>query len=653
MADMESIGAVWRALTRIDRALLVTLALTLVGGFLIQAPSLSALARLISYVVGFWLGIRLLRRLMRRILWRLRNRLLVAYTFIALVPIVLIGTLALLVLYAMVGQIAIYMMTSELERRSALLVSTAIWIAERAPDDRVPAIGRAYPVLASRLPELAFHLTGGQEWKYPPEADAQAPPEEWGDAGGLVIRDNQLYIWAHIVREGARVTAMAPLTSRLISSLAPNIGEFSFLRFEQDSLQPRRVRLRSSAGSPDDVDAPRNRLPEPHNRFDLVVQWATLFPVYLWDRPGRTENEYLRVRTRPIAVMNLVFAQKVDFAQGVIPALLITVSILFLLAELAAMIVGVSITRTITSAVHDLYEGTERVKEGDFSHRIPIQGDDQLARLGESFNTMTANVERLLVVAKENERLQADLEIAREVQTQLYPRSLPAAQTLRLTALSNPARMVSGDYYDCQMAGQGMLALAMGDVAGKGISAALLMATLQSALRTQLRHCLDNAGNNGPAISTSNLVSQLNLHLHAQTAPEKYATFCFCLYNDKTGVLTYTNAGHLPPVLLRRGSIQPFEVNGTVVGAFPFSRYEESQVRMEPGDLLLFYTDGVTEPENEYGEQFGQERLFDLLRRHQSSTPEKILDAVAESVREWTGSEELQDDMTMLLARRI
>ncbi len=650
---MERIRALWRALSRIERILLVTLALSLIAGFLTQAASLSALARLFSYAAGFWLAIRLLRRLMRRILWRLRNRLLVAYTFIALVPIVLIGTLAGLVLYAMVGQIAIYMMTSELERRSALLVSTTIWIAERAGEDRISAIGRAYPVLASRLPELAFHVSGSRDWRFPAEAEAEAPPPEWGDAGGLVIKDGQLYIWAHIVREDARVTAMAPLTARFISGLAPNIGEFSFLRFEQDSLQPRRIRLRTSAGLPDEADAPRNRLPEPETRFDFETQWATLFPVYLWERPGRTENEYLRVRTRPLAVMNMVFAQKVDFAQGVIPALLLTVSILFLLAELIAMIVGVSITRTITSAVHDLYEGTERVKEGDFSHRIPIKGDDQLARLGDSFNTMTANVERLLVVAKENERLQADLEIAREVQNQLYPRALPAAQTLRLTALSNPARMVSGDYYDCQMAGQGLLALAMGDVAGKGISAALLMATLQSALRTQLRHSIDNPIENGAPISTSNLVSRLNVHLHAQTAPEKYATFCFCIYDDRTGVLTYTNAGHLPPILLRDGNIRAFDVNGTVVGAFPFSQYEESQIKMEPGDLLLFYTDGVTEPENEYGEQFGQERLLDLLLRHQRGAPEKILDAVAESVREWTGSEELQDDMTMLLARRV
>lgn len=649
----RSIAGVWRALSGLDRILLLLLLICGAAGFAIQAGSLSLLGRLFAYVLAFWLALRLVRRFVRHIIWRLRNRLLVAYAFIALVPILLIVALAGLVMYAIVGQMAVYTISAEMEKRTALMISAAQWLAEEETARRLPAAEQAYPVLAARLPGLTLMVQSQQSWTYPPDAAIEVPPKDWGDAGGLVVKDGLLFAWAHIVRKEATATLLLPLTPRFLASLAPNIGEITFLRLDEDATQPRRrLRLHRSAGEAEESVAPRNRLPDPENRFDIEVRWPTAVPAFVWERPGRVENELMRVRTRPFAVLNTVFAQKVDRAQGIIPALLITFSIGFLIAEIIAIAIGVSITRTITGAVHDLYEGTQRVQESDFSHRIRIKGRDQLASLGASFNSMTANLERLLVVAKEKERLQTELEIAREVQSQLYPHTIPEMKTLRLTAACNPARMVSGDYYDYQRLDESRLAIAIGDVAGKGISAALLMATVQSALRTQIRHCLETHAGGVAPVSTSALVTQINQHLYAHTTPEKFATFCFGVYDEATGVLTYTNAGHLPPILLRDGRTQTLEVNGIVVGAFPFSRYQESQIRLEPGDLLLFYTDGITEPENAYGEQFGEERVLDVLSRNKDCAPEEILSLIIERVREWTGSSELQDDMTLLLAQR-
>ena len=136
-------------------------------------------------------------------------------------------------------------------------------------------------------------------------------------------------------------------------------------------------------------------------------------------------NEWLAIRTRPSAVLRTIFAQKVDWVSEVVPLLFFLVSILFLIAEIIALIIGVSLTKTITGAIHDLYEGTLRVRGSDFSHRIPIHGKNQLGELAVSFNQMTENMERLLVIEKERERLQTELEIAREVQNQLYPRTVP------------------------------------------------------------------------------------------------------------------------------------------------------------------------------------------------------------------------------------
>ena len=250
--------------------------------------------------------------------------------------------------------------------------------------------------------------------------------------------------------------------------------------------------------------------------------------------------------------------------------------------------IGISLTRTVTGAVHGLYEGTQRIAKGDFAWRIPVKGNDQLAELGHSFNNMTAQIENLVVIAKEKERLQSEVEIASEVQNQLFPRSAPAMRTIELIGVCQAARMVSGDYYDYLCLPDGNLALAIGDVAGKGISAALLMASIQSIMRTQLAAGLARSAavGNGHAaghVSTSSMVAQLNRQLYASTAPEKYATFFFGVYDEQSRILTYTNAGHLPPLLLRGGESQLLDVTGTVVGAFPVIRYEEQTVEIAAG----------------------------------------------------------------------
>jgi sigma-B regulation protein RsbU (phosphoserine phosphatase) len=218
--------------------------------------------------------------------------------------------------------------------------------------------------------------------------------------------------------------------------------------------------------------------------------------------------------------------------------------------------------------------------------------------------------------------------------------------------------MVSGDYYDFVTLDHS-LAVAIGDVAGKGISAALLMAAIQSTMRTQLTAgaALSAAAAAGgwaqPQFSTAHVVAQLNKQLYANTSPEKYATFCFAIYDETSGALRYTNAGHLPPILVRNGQPELLEVTGTVVGAFPFSRYEERTITLNPGDLLTAYTDGIVEPENEYGEQFGEERLSDLLMKYDKADTGELIARVMEHVRDWTGTSELQDDMTMVVIRRI
>ena len=336
----------------------------------------------------------------------------------------------------------------------------------------------------------------------------------------------------------------------------------------------------------------------------------------------------------------------------------IIIASLLLVTELISLVIGISLTRTITGTVHELYLGTRKIAEGDFSYRIPVRGKDQLAALGGSFNNMSAQIEQLVVIAKEKERMESELEIAREVQNQLFPRTPPTMRTVKLTGLCRPARSCSGDYYDYLCLPDGNLALAIGDVAGKGISAALLMASIQSIMRTQLAAGLPLSAAAGSGAvrghhSTTGIVAQLNKQLYANTSLEKYATFFFGLYEENSRLLTYTNAGHLPPLLIHRGEFRPLEVTGTVVGAFPMMTYGEETVQLESGDLLVAYTDGITEPENAYGQEFGEQRLGETILRLQDSEPDEIAAKVMEAVCEWSSAPELPDDMTIVIAQGI
>ncbi len=403
------------------------------------------------------------------------------------------------------------------------------------------------------------------------------------------------------------------------------------------------------------VPGANSRIPPPVSRLDIPVFIPTALPHYHLDSPGQTYDGILEVYSRPSAVWRSFFSRTETF-RGLIYDALIAIAIAFLVVELVAVLIGISLARRITRAVNQLYEGTRRVIQGDFRQRIPVRDHDQLGDLSESFNRMTGNLERLLVIEKEKERMQTELEIAREVQGQLYPKDAPPICGLQLTVRCDPARMVSGDYYDYQELARGKLAFAIGDVAGKGISAALLMATLQAALRaqiTQYQPTRENDCSHLPELDAARLVSILNQQIWAHTSPEKYATFFFGLFDEPTRSLTYTNAGHLSPLLFRNGNVVSLDSNGTVVGAFPFSKYEQSCIAMEPGDLLVCYTDGITEPENAYGEMFGEERLIELIHKHAHHNDHEIVQIVLESVRSWTDSSELHDDMTLLLAREV
>lgn len=597
---------------------------------------------------GSWVAIRAMRRLVQHSVWRLRNRLLSSYLFIAVVPVFLLFILGWIGAWVMASQTAFYLVAAEFNKRIEVLHDSSAAVLSGAAGSSTEPANRLSSLLNSRFPGVEYLVIrpGQPEVRLPANSKLTVPPNVQEHISGVLVKDSLLYAWAHHHSGQGSVTVVAPLTRAYLADLIPGLGAITLVDMPSDG---GRMKLhdRTAEDSPLEIFSTRG-VPAPANFFDLQVLWGTELPVHDWSAPDRERKVVLGVHTRIAQVFRVLFSQKADRDQPLLISVFYLFAGLFLFFEFVALIIGISITRTITGAVHHLYEGTRRVQEGDFSTRIPVKGRDQVADLSHSFNTMTENLEKLLVVAKDNERIQADLTIAREVQEQLYPRTVPPSDSLQLTARLNPARSVSGDYYDYQRVNDHCIALALGDVAGKGISAAILMANVQSALRAQIRHSQEL----GHACSTSLIVSQLNKHLHAHTTAEKYATFYFGVYDETTGVLTSTNAGHLQPLLFRRGEVIRLDVNGMVVGAFAMAKYDESTVQLEPGDLLVLYTDGITEPENEYDEMFGEDRLIETIQLVIDRSNEAIIAEVFRAVEQWIHSPDSNDDMTILLVRR-
>jgi putative ABC transport system permease protein len=261
----------------------------------------------------------------------------------------------------------------------------------------------------------------------------------------------------------------------------------------------------------------------------------------------------------------------------------------------------------------------------------------------EVFALMIENA-RLADRALEQEKLRRDLALAAEVQRRLLPPEPPLTSAAAFAAFSLPARTVGGDYYDFLDLPGERIGIAVSDVSGKGIAAALLMSVVQASLR------VISAEGDAPL---SQLAAKMNGFLYRSSGSNKYATFFYAQLERQGRRLRYVNAGHNPPYLVRRTpagvEITELRAGGTVLGLFPEVEYEEAEMDLCPGDLLAGFTDGVTEALNAEGEEFGEARLKDFLRESLGMPAEEISSRLAERMRGWIGSAEQHDDLTFVV----
>jgi len=263
-----------------------------------------------------------------------------------------------------------------------------------------------------------------------------------------------------------------------------------------------------------------------------------------------------------------------------------------------------------------------------------------------SFDDVTQAVEaqRRAVAEKLHAERRAahELEIAKEVQSRFFPQSQPLLKTLEYAGACHQARAVGGDYFDFLPLGGERLALVIGDISGKGIAAALLMANLQANLRSQCAIVLDQP---------QQLLRSVNRLFCENTADSAFATLFFAEYDGANQRLRYINCGHLPALILRPDdTVVHLHATATVLGLFKTWDCEIGDAQLHPGDALALYTDGITESFNHADEQFGEDRLAAALRRHRSLCPESILAAIVDEVRQFSPHEQ-HDDITLIIAK--
>jgi sigma-B regulation protein RsbU (phosphoserine phosphatase) len=534
-----------------------------------------------------------------------------------------------------------------------------------------------------------------------------------GSFSGMVLdgRDPYLVVikqqrW----KDGRIFTLMTslPVDSALLNMIADGLGYASLLpervtgnSKEEKGRAPaqRRLAAPSASGadsgaaakdtpvaSGSDVLSGRSRIAGgtetlPVNLADLTVRFPSTEPITDWDT-GEPDTVFLTVQSRPSRLYNQLFGSSLSgVVTDVLRVSLILLCVVFALIELLALWMAIRLSRTITASVADLYSATQHIDRGDLNYRIGVTRNDQLAELSRSFNTMTGSLQRLLQEQKEKERLQNEISIAQEVQANLFPQRAQGLETLELHGICRPARSVSGDYYDFLVFHEGAhdgvtsrketgVGIAIGDISGKGISAALLMATLHSAVRAYrfaseeliysdsalagLSASREEYGRDCDELfqSPGRILSLLNRHLYRSTQPEKYATLFLAHYNADSSKLTYSNAGQLPPLVLGQdGSVRRLDQGGTVVGLMDGMHYDEDSFHMQPGDILVAYSDGVTEPENDFGE-FGEERMMEVVSRYRDQPLHVISTQVMLALDAWIGAEEQPDDITLVLARQ-
>ena len=633
----------------------------------------------LAFSVLFFLT-RLVFLVQRRLLWRVRRKLILSYIFIGVVPSLLILGFFLLGTSFMAGTVASYLFRDgydDLSRQVQFLAEGVAAEIGRAPRATEDTIDRAQRYGSGPLKYTTLSMVFVPATSSGPAAVSRGL---WEHMRGVSARESLVPSWVRVKPDGftgstsvvlADSTNEPELVIRSVRPVGRPVSPIGWVVVDLplDSLMLDRLfeRTRVKAVGLNLTNSPASGVggaqrtqspaaaPGPFSAFGHTV---TLFDVYDWNT-GEPQRAAISLTYRLGELFGrLSEAQSIEFAgYGTIgdafKLVFVVVAVLFLIIELVALVMGLALARSITSSVHELFMGTERVRQGDFTHRISISTKDQLGELAGSFNQMTGSIENLLQTAAEKKRMEEELRIARQIQMSLLPRGQLDMPGLVVTALCVPAREVGGDYYDFFPLGPGRLGVLIADVAGKGTSAALYMAELKGLVLSLSKIYQ----------SPRQLLIEANKILSENLDSRSFITMTYAVIDLVNGVMTYARAGHTPLIYLpgpsaAKSGAQVLVPSGMVLGLridgaeTKFAELlEEEQIPLHTGDVMVFYTDGITEAMNRDSDLFGDSRLSRIVEEHGHLDSSELRERILREIEAFVGDADQHDDMTMILIK--
>jgi phosphoserine phosphatase RsbU/P len=659
------------------RIVAAAFALRLVDGLLGLAgyglpDALTVPAGIVLWLFLAWLGWRALRWLADRLLWRIRTKLIVSYLFIALVPVVLLTLFMAVAGVLLLGLTASRVVTGEVERAGDVLLTTARSALSGLPAADAEA-ARALParLAAARElhPGLAFTLLReGRVVASSGAAPRSLPGWLAGPAfKGLVAREPDQELPAEVLRavwkkNGAALLVELPVDAVFLAEIERrttiHVLAASEMRVEvRDDKQASRggLRIEHRTQKAIEFEAGGRKL-TPRNPKGLLfvalpdrTNWETGETGALAGTPWPIQYDPLPLvrRLAPIQLPKDASGRNVPdlllYALGIVGSV-------FVVMYAVALALGLMLARSITRGVHALSVGTQKLREGDFSHVIKVHSRDQLGDLAASFNLMSRGIQQLMREQAEKERLEEELRIARQIQMSLLPgEGLVSVPGIRIAALCLPAAEVGGDYYDLLPLGPTRMGVLVADVSGKGTSAALYMAELKG-LVLSLSRIYE---------SPKRLLSEANRILSANMDARSFVTMTYAVVDTAARRMRYARAGHNPMIHMqaRTGRTVILAPAGLGLGLDPGERFdallEENEVALEPGDFFLFFTDGLSEAMNTSAELFGEGRLRLILEQSGSLGSEELRERILEEVRRFVGDALPHDDMTLVVLKVV
>jgi sigma-B regulation protein RsbU (phosphoserine phosphatase) len=692
------------------RAIVVGLALKLaiatvrsvtgtVPAFLAVIDTVAGLAVAVGAVYFLF---RLLVLAKRRLLWRVRRKLILSFIFVGFVPAILLAAFALLCGFLFFYSLSSYQVQSRLRAladRALFFAQTTALEIQRAGSPAAPGINVVREILTRRQASIATQYPGVSIAVVSAARECPSPAPSARMTPGTALPPRTLATagpWTHVAPPtGIPVWIACSGFADVLAYLHPRDGEPDtdtqlLVRSVAFPESPKptfavvvdlvvddaiRQQMRRETGvelkdiavlETPGVNAltglagpgPLSASISPRGPRGLLSSVPSLMQFRDWDTG---DSGTLQV-TSGLSIGELYDRISAiegrlgrNLGQGLLVVLFV-IGALFLIIQFIALLAGLVLAKSITGSVHALFTGTERVRQGDFTHKIAVASDDQLGELAGSFNSMTASIEDLLIQAAEKKRLEEELRIAHEIQMSLLPQGPLLMSGLSVTALCVPAREVGGDYYDFLPLDDHRVGVLIADVSGKGTSAALYMAELKglvlslSQIHTSPRDLL---------IAANRIIAK---HLDARS----FITMTYAVIDLCARTMTYARAGHTPLIYVPgvnglsvngQGHVKILAPDGMVLGlkidgGEMFERLlQEETIPLGAGDLYCFFTDGISEAMNAQDDCFGENRLGRLVESHAHLRSDELRERVLREISAFVGDAPQHDDMTMILLK--